>query len=159
MADIKNPAMVQADIVNWLIGPARQKASPEEIVAGLSERLVDAGVPLLRVRIGQRVANPLISAWGVIWTRDGGPEAYTVPRGMLATGSYKGSPFEHVISTRTSFHHSLEHLVAGVDHPVLFELGGGRQHRLPRDADRIWRRLGAGGAFTTDRPGGLTTGR
>ena len=84
--------MVQAEIVNWLIGPARQKASPEQIVAGLSERLVDAGVPLLRVRIGQQVANPLISAWGVIWNRDGGPEAYTVPRGMLATGSYKGSP-------------------------------------------------------------------
>ena len=156
MTDIKNPAMLKADIVNWLIGPARQKASPEQIVAGLSERLVDAGVPLLRVRIGQQVANPLISAWGVIWNRDGGPESYTVPRGMLATGSYKGSPFEQVIATRSSFHHSLEHLVAGVDHPVLFELAeGGSTDYLAMPIE-----YGDGSmqvsAFTTDRPGGLT---
>ncbi len=157
MTDIKNPAMVQADIVNWLIGPARQKASPEQIVAGLSERLVDAGVPLLRVRIGQQVANPLISAWGVIWNRDGGPEAYTVPRGMLATGSYKGSPFEHVTSTRSSFHHSLEHLVAGVDHPVLFELAeGGSTDYLAMPIVYGDGSVQAS-AFTIDRPGGLTT--
>ena len=142
-------------IVDWLIGPARQRASPAEIVGGLSERLVDAGIPLLRVRIGQSVANPLISAWGVIWSRDGGPEGYTVPRGMLATGSYKGSPFEHVITTRTSFHHSLENLVTGVDHPVLFELAESGS------TDYLAIPIGYGdgslqaSAFTTDRPGGF----
>jgi adenylate cyclase len=145
----------RAGIVDWLIGPARQQASPAEIVGGLSERLVDAGIPLLRVRIGQSVANPLISAWGVIWSRDSGPEGYTVPRGMLATGSYKGSPFEHVITTRTSFHNSLENLVTGVDHPVLFELAESGS------TDYLAIPIGYGdgslqvSAFTTDRPGGF----
>ena len=145
----------RAGIVDWLIGPARQQASPAGIVGGLSERLVDAGIPLLRVRIGQSVANPLISAWGVIWSRDSGPEGYTVPRGMLATGSYKGSPFEHVITTRTSFHHSLENLVTGVDHPVLFELAESGS------TDYLAIPIGYGdgslqaSAFTTDRPGGF----
>ena len=145
----------RAGIVDWLIGPARQRASPAGIVGGLSERLVDAGIPLLRVRIGQSVANPLISAWGVIWSRDGGPEGYTVPRGMLVTGSYKGSPFEHVITTRTSFHHSLENLVTGVDHPVLFELAESGS------TDYLAIPIGYGdgslqaSAFTTDRPGGF----
>jgi adenylate cyclase len=145
----------RAGIVDWLIGPARQKAAPEEIVGGLAERLVDAGIPVLRVRMGQSVANPLISAWGVIWSRDSGPEGYTIPRGMLATGSYKGSPFEHVLTTRTSFHHSLENLVAGVDHQVLFELAESGS------TDYLAIPIGYGdgslqaSAFTTDRPGGF----
>lgn len=112
-------------IIDWLIGPARQSATPEKIVEGLAEWLVGAGVPLSRVRIGQQVANSLISAWGVIWSRNEGSETYTVPRGMLATPSYKGSPFERVIETRQPFHKSLEALVPGKDHPVLFELAEG----------------------------------
>lgn len=151
----QSPLTARADIVEWLIGPARQGVTPEEIVSGIAERLVEAGVPLLRVRIGQQVANPLISAWGVIWSRDSGPERYTVPRGMLATGSYKGSPFEQVVLTRRSFHKSLENLQAGKDHPVLFELaeaGSTDYLALP-----IF--YGDGSlqvsAFTTDRPGGF----
>jgi adenylate cyclase len=41
---------------------------------------------------------------------------------MLATGSYTGSPFEHVVKTRTRFRRSLRNLDAAQDHPVLFEL-------------------------------------
>jgi len=84
--------------------------------------MLSAGVPLWRVRVGQRLANPLIGAWGVIWQRGSGAEEYTVPRSMLATHSYTGSPFEHVVKTRTSFRRSLRQLDAAYDHPVLFEL-------------------------------------
>ncbi|PSJ53706.1 adenylate/guanylate cyclase domain-containing protein [Mesorhizobium ephedrae] len=153
VADLENSHL--QPIAAWLIGPARKSLPPEGIVGGLAERLVVAGVPLWRVRIGQRVSNPLIGAWGVIWTRDGGAELYTVPRSMLSTASYRGSPFEHVITTRTSFRCSLEHLVAGRDHPVLFELaeaGSTGYLALPIE-------YGDGsvqvGAFTTDRPSGF----
>lgn len=149
-------AATRAGIVDWLIGLARQTAAPEEIVGGLAMRLVSAGIPLFRVRIGQTVANPLISAWGVIWSRSGGSSNYTVPRGMLATDSYKGSPFEQVVLTRKSFHKSLERLAAGSDHPVLFELaesGSTDYLALPIA-------YGDGSlqvsAFTTDRPGGFS---
>jgi adenylate cyclase len=152
----EHDSKLRSTIVDWLIGPARQSAGPEAIVGGLAERLLAAGIPLLRVRIGQSVANPLISAWGVIWSRESGPQDYTIPRGMLATGSYKGSPFEHVITTRTSFHHSLENLVAGVDHPVLFELAEGGS----TDYLAVPIAYGDGSlqvsAFTTDRPGGFS---
>jgi adenylate cyclase len=145
-----------AQVAAWLIGPARKGLAPEDIVKSLADRLVGAGIPLRRVRIGQSVANPMISAWGVIWTSDGGAERYTVPRGMLATGSYKGGPFEHVVTSRTSFRHSLERLVEGRDHPVLFalaEAGSTDYLALPIE-------YGDGsvqvGAFTTDRPGGFS---
>jgi adenylate cyclase len=148
----------RAAIVDWLIGPARQSAAPSEIVGGFAERLVAAGIPLFRLRIGQSVANPLISAWGVIWSRESGPERYTVPREMLATDSYKGSPFEQVIQTRKSFHRSLENLVQGKDHPVLFELAESGS------TDYLAMPIGYGdgslqvSAFTTDRPGGFSAG-
>jgi adenylate cyclase len=110
------------ELAKWLVGPARVALTPSNIVAQHCERLVTAGIPLWRVRVGQRLLNPLISAWGVIWVRGSGAEEYTVRRSVLATGSYTGSPFEHVVKTRTSFRRSLLHLNPGHDHPVLFEL-------------------------------------
>lgn len=110
------------ELASWLAGPARVSLTPVEIVAQTCERLVHAGVPLWRVRLGQRLANPLIGAWGIIWVRGAGAEEYTIPRTVLATSSYTGSPFEHVVKTRTRFRRSLQHLDPAHDHPVLFEL-------------------------------------
>ena len=110
------------ELAKWLVGPARVALTPSEIVAQYCDRLVAARVPLWRVRVGQRLLNPLIGAWGVIWVRGIGAEEYTVPRTVLATGSYTGSPFEHVVKTRTSFRRSLLNLDPEHDHTVLFEL-------------------------------------
>lgn len=144
----------QGEIAAWLIGPARRELRPEAIVGGLSERLVAAGVRLWRVRIGQRVANPMISAWGVIWTRNEGAQLYTVQRSVLDTGSYRGSPFEAVSRTRRSVRQSLEHLQPGA-HDVYAELadaGSTDYLALPIEyGDGSVQ----GGAFTTDRPGGF----
>jgi adenylate cyclase len=109
-------------LARWLAGPARIGLTPVEIVAGCCESLLAAGVPLHRVRVGQRLANPLIGAWGVIWVRGSGAAEYAVPRTTLTTGSYTGSPFEHVVKTRTRFRRSLRDLDPAHDHPVLFEL-------------------------------------
>ena len=116
------PGASAFELATWLAGPARVGLTPVEIVAETCERLVQAGIPLWRVRVGQRLLNPLLSAWGIVWMRGTGAEEYTVPRSMLATGSYTGSPFEHVIKTRTRFQRSLQHLDPAHDHPVLFEL-------------------------------------
>src|SRR4028119_2433556 len=89
------------DLARWLAGPARIGLTPVEIVAGCCQRLLAAGVPLYRVRVGQRFANPLIAAWGVIWVRGSGAEEYAVPRTTLATGSYTGSALVHVGTTPT----------------------------------------------------------
>ena len=144
-----------AQIIHWLIGPARQSCAPAEIVSGLAERLAAAGVPLWRARVAQRLANPLIGAWGVIWKRGGPTEVYTVPRGVLQTKAFIGSPFEHVVTTRTKFHRSLEALEHGRDHEVLFELAS------QGSTDYLALPVGYGdgsvqaSAFTTDRPGGF----
>ncbi|MDX8483417.1 adenylate/guanylate cyclase domain-containing protein [Mesorhizobium sp. VK24D] len=156
MSDLKhNRHAKQAELVTWLIGPARRDCSPEAIVGGLSERLVAAGVALKRVRIGQRLSNPMIGVWGVIWTRGEGAVLYTRPRTTFSTPFYYGSPFQVVIEQRRSVRHSLEHL--GPDaHSVYVELaeaGNTDYLALPIEyGDGSVQ----GGAFTTDRPGGFT---
>lgn len=142
-------------IAAWLVGPARTSLPQNEIVSGLAERLQAAGVVLWRVRVGHRVANPLIGAWGVVWTRSEGTEVYTVPRTVFSTPSFHGSPFEHVITTRTSFRHSFERPDGGHTHPVLRDLAeAGNTDYLALPIE-----YGDGsvqvGAFSTDRPGGF----
>jgi adenylate cyclase len=144
------------EFATWLAGTARVALAPVEIAAQTCDRLVAAGIPLWRVRVGQRLINPLIGAWGVIWRRGTGAEEYTVPRSVLATSSFTGSPFEHVIKTRTRFYRSLRSLDPTRDHAVLFELaedGGTDYLALP-----IIYGDGSvqGAAFTTDAPSGFS---
>ena len=52
------------EAATWLVGTARVALSPVEIVAQTCDRLVATGIPLWRVRVGQRLINPLLGAWG-----------------------------------------------------------------------------------------------
>jgi adenylate cyclase len=111
------------EIARWLIADARLSLDPVGLIAGFCERLIRQGVPLWRLRAGQRLANPLASAWGVIWTRDGSDtHEYLVPRTMLSTGSYHGSPFQHVVERRQTFRRRLLALDLERDHQVLHEM-------------------------------------
>ena len=112
-----------AEITAWLIGSARLSAPPLKLIDGFCRRLIALGVPLWRLRAGQAIANPLASAWGVIWTRDGaGSHEYTVQRSVLATGAYHGSPFQYVVRTGKSFRRRLLDLDPELDHQVLHEM-------------------------------------
>jgi adenylate cyclase len=149
----QNPADLEAGITTWLIGPARRELPPEAIVGGLVERLVAAGIPLWRLRIGQRVSNPMISAWGVTWNRSEGVQLYTVQRSVLDTGAYQGSPFQAVVTTRKTLRQRLENLEPSA-HSVYHEIaeaGGTDYLALPIEyGDGSVQ----GAAFTIDRPGG-----
>ena len=105
---------------------ARALAAPLELIDRFCRQLVGLGVPLWRLRAGQRLANPLASAWGVIWTRDGSDtHEYVVPRTTLSTGAYHGSPFQHVVERRQSFRRRLLDLHPERDHQVLHEMAAG----------------------------------
>jgi adenylate cyclase len=111
-----------AELARWLIAEARLRLAPLELIDRFCRQLVELGVPLWRLRAGQRLANPLASAWGVIWTRDGSDtHEYVVARTTLSTGAYYGSPFQHVIERRQSFRRRLLDLRER-DHQVLHEM-------------------------------------
>jgi adenylate cyclase len=114
---------VAEQIATWLIGPARLSGDPVVVVSGLVKRLARARIPLDRIRIGMRVVNPLLQAWGVSWTPETGAELYTIARTVLETSAYVGSPVQHVLETHTSFRQRLGG-VGPKDHAVLHELAG-----------------------------------
>jgi adenylate cyclase len=120
------PEREAAEIARWLIAEGRLACPPLELIDRFCRQLVERGVPLWRLRAGQRLANPLASAWGVIWTRDGSDtHEYVVPRTTLSTGAYYGSPFQHVVERRQSFRRRLLDLHPERDHPVLHEMAAG----------------------------------
>ncbi|MBO9398854.1 adenylate/guanylate cyclase domain-containing protein [Shimia sp. R9_2] len=114
--------MTGADRLNhWLISEGRLLGDEAQIVKAYCEGLVKLGVPLSRARIAQNYASPLLSAWGIIWS----PKAtkrYTVPAAVLATGSWRGSPFEYVVTHSRSLRKRLNHLDLSTEHPVYAEL-------------------------------------
>ena len=143
------------DLSEWLIGPGRLSGDGVAIGEGYARRLVAAGVPLSRARFGQRLANPLLSAWGVIWTPRETTE-YTVTRATLETGSWEGSPFQQVLADSSMLHKSLVGLDPDKDHGTYHELAaaGGT------DFFAMVLEYGDGSAqacsFVTADPGGFT---
>jgi adenylate cyclase len=111
-----------AAIARWLIADARLSLDPVGLIEAFCEQLTERGVPLGRLRAGQRLANPLASAWGVIWTRGAGAHEYLVARTMLSTDAFFGSPFQFVVERRATFRRRLQGLDPERDHQVLHEM-------------------------------------
>lgn len=109
------------DITNWLISEGRRLGDGVAIVEGYASRLVAAGVPLSRANIAQRFANPLLVAWGVIWTPESTSQ-YDVTHAMLDTSAYIGSPFEHLLTSGKPFQKSLVGLDRDSTHSGYLEL-------------------------------------
>jgi adenylate cyclase len=112
----------QAAISRWLIADGRLSPDPVRLVEGFCDRLTGLGVPLWRLRAGQRLANPLAAAWGVIWTRGASAHEYLVARTTLSTDAFHGSPFQFVVERRATFRRRLLDLDAESDHQVLHEM-------------------------------------
>lgn len=147
------------ELIQWLVGDARQLNDGIALVEQLGQRLLDAGVPLWRVRVAQRFANPLITAWGVIWRSDDTPTRdYVVPNEWMETDIWIGSPFEYVTDHRKPLRRRIENLHAQNDHRVFHELlaeGGTDFYAMPLEyGDGSVQ----GASFVTNTDGGFDEG-
>ncbi|MEX0277896.1 MAG: adenylate/guanylate cyclase domain-containing protein [Ruegeria sp.] len=114
--------MSEIDQLNrWLISKGRLLGDEVQIVKSYCEGLVQLGVPLARARIAQNYSNPLLSAWGIIWTPED-THRYTVPTTILSTDSWHGSPFEYVVTKRRPLRKRLIDVDLDGEHPVYAEL-------------------------------------
>ena len=109
-----------ADLNHWMTTVGRCCNDPDRIVSHFCATLKEAGVPLWRVNIGQRFANPLLIAWGVVWTPDG-TESYDVTHARMLTDGYIGSPFEYIMKNQRPLHKSLRGLDPEKDHASYLE--------------------------------------
>lgn len=115
-----------AKLIDWMNTEGRRSGDPVKVVSHFCIALIDAGVPLWRVNIGQRFANPLLIAWGVIWTPEKA-ESYDVTHERLLTDDYVGSSFEYILKNRRPLHKSLRQLDPETEHGSYIEyakLGG-----------------------------------
>ncbi len=131
-----------SELNHWMMTEGRRSGDPNRIVAHFCSTLIDSGVPLWRVNIGQRFANPLLIAWGIVWT-PGGSETYDVPHMQMLTQDYIGSSFEYILQHQRPLHKSLRNLDPQKDHSsyldfaeaggtdyyaTLLDYGDGSQH-------------------------------
>lgn len=104
-----------ADLNTWMMDEGRRSGDPIRVVSHFCSTLSDAGVPLWRVNIGQRFANPLLIAWGIVWTPEG-TETYDVTHARMLTDGYIGSAFEYIVKNQRPLHKSLRGLDPQTDH-------------------------------------------
>jgi adenylate cyclase len=144
------------DVADWLVAEGRLLADPVALVDGFCRRLIAAGLPLQRVRVGQSITHPLLTAWGVVWTTAKGGEDFVIDRKVLATSAFLGSPYQAVLESRQPLHRPLTGLGQD-DHAVFHELaeaGGTDYVAVPIVYGNETVQVAS---FVTDRPGGFTT--
>ena len=149
----------QNPYTDWLFNEAWKAETAAELVAKLSQRLVDNGLPLLRFGLFIRTLHPLMFAWGFNWwrTRDGVYE-YQTPHETLLKSEYLDSPYAPILNGVGGVRRRLEGANAQLDFPILQEL------REEAATDYVAMPLffsdGQVNIVTlvADRPGGFTTG-
>lgn len=107
-------------MATWLIREGRLLGDAEAIVTGLCERLIAAGFPLIRMRIGQRMTNPMFAAWGLVW-EPGAVAFHNIDYSILETEVYLASPFHAVIETRAPVRRRLD-MLQDDDQQILHDL-------------------------------------
>jgi adenylate cyclase len=139
----------------WLISEGRMLGDATAIVEHYCNELLRAGVPLARARIAQSYSNPLLSAWGTIWTRSG-TNRYAVAANVLSTSAWQGSPFEHVVTTRTCLRKKLSGRDLAAEHAVYAELAGAGATDFLAMPLEYGDGSVQGASFTTDAVSGFT---
>ncbi|MBX6321260.1 MAG: adenylate/guanylate cyclase domain-containing protein [Rhodospirillaceae bacterium] len=109
--------------VRWLLTEGRQIASLEDLLAGLCQCLLSAGVPIDRVGMHIRTLHPQVAAVRVLWRADGTAPTKTayghdVPIGDL----FLKSPFFVVYGTGRSVRRRIEDPDCPRDFTILDDL-------------------------------------
>lgn len=80
-------------IRDWLLGEGARLPSPNDVIAGLAERLNAVGVPVCRVSTAIDTLHSEYSGIGRVWTRKTGTAVRLFPHGEASEKAYRESPF------------------------------------------------------------------
>ncbi|MCA3013928.1 MAG: adenylate/guanylate cyclase domain-containing protein [Myxococcaceae bacterium] len=87
------PAAI-ATLQSWLVSADCRRRPLDSYVAELARRLVEAGLPLWRLRCGVLAMHPGVFARTARWSRDGGVELVVATSETLASPDSLGSPVQ-----------------------------------------------------------------
>lgn len=91
-------------LIDLLIAQSLAGKTETELLTALCERMLQAGVRLLRVSTATDLLHPNAGGQGVIWKRDDATEQESYPRGTTPEGKEirRLSPFHHIVVNRLS---------------------------------------------------------
>ena len=165
MADSSDPAPVKPSplldqVADWLMDQALGEASVEMLFVGCCERLVAAGLPLLRGHIAHRTLHPLFSGVGITWNRG---RELEIQRFAHTDGPpperWLQSPLHYMIERHMPImRRQLSGEEALLDFPVLKEFGasGGTDYIAFLEPFDEGSDDGIIGSWVTDRAAGFT---
>jgi adenylate cyclase len=116
-----NASAIEA-IVHWLIDGARSAAAPDEVLAALCERLVDAGVPLWRAAVFVRTLHPHVLGRRFVWREGRGVEVAQVAYGVFNDSDFTGGILNRLFNNGTAAHRPLDGDSGLAGAPLLAEL-------------------------------------
>jgi adenylate cyclase len=119
---LAHPATCLEDVVEWTLGEGKQLRL-RELIPGFCERLIEAGVPILRCSVHIRQLHPQYYTRGFFWNR-GETEATESPRehGIEYSPAYLDSPIRRVYEKHEDIRRRL--LAPGTprDFPILDDM-------------------------------------
>jgi len=118
------PATVAANpFVDWLVRKAPLAKTPEELVEGFARTLVDAGMPLWRLRVMIRTLHPQLLASVYSWQSDRDEIEISQPSyEVLEKREYQASPFALILRGEGGIRRRLDGPAPKLDFPILEEL-------------------------------------
>lgn len=152
-------------ISDWLIDQGLLQTPVAAMLAGFCDRLVEAGVPLLRANVSTRTMHPLIDSISHIWERGGRVEASVNTFEDQNHERWLQSPLRTIVEQMdTSLHRTdLTDPAQAATWPVFqeFRAEGATEHAsrligFGVDGERTGR-TGVMMTWLTDRPGGFGT--
>ena len=122
MMPMAHPAKCLEDVVEWTLGEGKQLRL-RELIPGFCERLIEAGVPILRCSLHIRQLHPQYYSRGFFWCR-GEAAATESPRehGIENTPAYLDSPLYRVYEHREDVRRRLLDPATPRDFPILQEI-------------------------------------
>ena len=108
-------------ILDWLMDGARSAAGPDQVLAGLCERLVAAGFSLARVAVFVKTLHPDIMGRAFFWRPDAPVKILEAGYGLLDDVEYIDNPTNYVSRTGETIRRHLADPACPLDFPLMRE--------------------------------------
>lgn len=143
-------------LIAWLLDEARFYPRTREVIEQLCQRLVAAGIPLMRALVNVRTVHPQIYATSYRWERGGKALTFSPGHDIVNDPEYLNSPFKLIHDGAGGIRRRLEDAGVAMDFPILETLkaqGATDYLAVPiLFSDGIVNAA----SLATDRPGGFT---
>ena len=70
---LQSPGQTDGSVISdWLLQQGLQSVSQHELLEGYCQKLIECGIPLMRLHVAERAFHPLYGGVGFDWSRESG---------------------------------------------------------------------------------------